>query len=134
MAPSPWWWPRANNPPEVVAEAETEIGPDGTLAVEIDTELAQEMHGDQDHRYEITAEVVDESRRTIVGKGEVLVAREPFKVFAWVNRGHFKTGDAVSAEFQAQTGFTYWGNGQLFLGEPRKKPVSGRGGRDFWNS
>ena len=103
MAPSPWWWPRANDPPEVVAEAETEIGPDGTLAVEFDTELAQEMHGDQDHRYEITAEVVDESRRTIVGKGEVLVAREPFKVFAWVNRGHFKTGDAVSAEFQAQT-------------------------------
>ena len=103
LAPSPWWWPRANDPPEVVAEAEAEIGPDGTLAVEIDTELAKEMHGDQDHRYEITAEVVDESRRTIVGKGEVLVAREPFKVFAWVNRGHFKTGDAVTAEFQAQT-------------------------------
>ncbi|MHC4878911.1 MAG: alpha-2-macroglobulin family protein, partial [Planctomycetota bacterium] len=103
IAPSPWWWPQSHDPPEVVAEAETEIGPDGTLAVEIDTELAQEMHGDQDHRYEITAEVVDESRRTIVGNGEVLVAREPFKVFAWVNRGHFKTGDAVTAEFQAQT-------------------------------
>ncbi|MBI1310729.1 alpha-2-macroglobulin [bacterium] len=103
LAPSPWWWPRVNDPPEVVTEAEAQIGPDGTLAVEIDTELAKEMHGDQDHRYEITAEVVDESRRTIVGKGEVLVAREPFKVFAWVNRGHFKTGDAVVAEFQAQT-------------------------------
>jgi len=103
LAPSPWWWPQALDPPEVVAEAEAEVGPDGTLAVEIDTELAQEMHGDQDHRYEITAEVIDESRRTIVGRGEVLVAREPFKVFAWVNRGHFKTGDAVTAEFQAQT-------------------------------
>ena len=45
---------------------------------------AKELHGDQDHKYSITAEVTDESRRTIVGTGNVLVARKPFKVFAWV--------------------------------------------------
>lgn len=101
--PVAWWWPRANDPPEVVAEAEVDIAADGTVSVEIDTALAEEIHGDQDHRYEITAEVVDESRRTIVGKGEVLVARRPFKVFAWVDRGHYRTGDDVLASFQAQT-------------------------------
>ena len=32
--------------------------------------LAKALHGDQDHQYTITAEVVDESRRTIVGTGD----------------------------------------------------------------
>ena len=61
------------------------------------------FHPDQDHRYEITAEVTDESRRTIVGVGKVLVARRPFKVYAWVDRGHYRVGDVVHASFQAQT-------------------------------
>ena len=36
-----------------------------------------------------------------VGKGEVLVTRNPFQVFAWVNRGHYRAGDDVQASFQA---------------------------------
>ncbi len=98
-----WWWPARHTPPEVVVENEVEIGEDGTVKVEIDTALAKEIHGDMDHKYEITAEVVDQSRRTIVGKGNVLVARRPFKVYAWVNRGHYRVGDVVRANFSAQT-------------------------------
>ena len=64
------------------------IGEDGKLEVEIDTALAKEMHGDLDHRHEITVEVTDESRSTIVGKGTVLAARKPLQVDAWVDRGH----------------------------------------------
>jgi uncharacterized protein YfaS (alpha-2-macroglobulin family) len=131
-APIAWWWPRANDPPEIVAEAEVDISEDGTVKVEIDTALAKEIHGDQDHRYEITAEVVDESRRTIVGRGEVLVARKLFQVFAWVNRGHYRTGDDVQASFQAQTldQKPVHGKGELTLysidykdGEPEEKVV-----------
>lgn len=131
-SPIYWWWPRANDPPEVVAEAEAEISDDGTVLVEIDTALAKEVHSDQDHRYEITAEVVDESRRTIVGQGEVLVARKPFQVFAWVNRGFFRTGDTVQASFQAHTldQKPVQGKGELTLysvtyqdGEPVENPV-----------
>ena len=51
----------------------------------------------------ITAEVVDQSRRTIVGQGNVLVARKPFQVYVWVNRGYFRVGDTIHADFQAQT-------------------------------
>jgi uncharacterized protein YfaS (alpha-2-macroglobulin family) len=102
--PIGWWWPgRANVPPEVVAEREVQIGADGTVQVEIDTAIAKAIHPNQDHSYSITAEVVDESRRTIVGQGNVLVARQPFRVFAWVNRGHFRVGEVIQAEFQAQT-------------------------------
>src|SRR4029077_9129427 len=86
---------------------------DGTINVEIDTSLAKELHGDSDHKYTITAEVRDESRRTIVGNGQVLVARKPFKVFAWVDRGYYRAGDDIHASFLAQT--------------LDHKPVKGRG-------
>src|SRR5258708_2636235 len=94
-------------------ENEVPVGPDGTVKVEIDTLPAKELHGDSDHQYSITAEVVDESRRTIVGTGNVLVARKPFQVFAWVDRGHYRAGDTVEARFQAQT--------------LDRKPVTGKG-------
>lgn len=97
------WWRGSPAPPELVLDNEVEIGPDGTVKIEIDTAIAKELHGDIDHRYQITAEVVDESRRTIVGTGNVLVARKPFKVFTWLNRGYYRTGDAITANFKAQT-------------------------------
>ncbi len=95
-------WGRPEQP-EVVAEAEVPIGKDGAVKVEIDTALAKAIHADTDHKYEITAEVVDQSRRTIVGSGQVLVARKPFKVYAWVDRGHYRAGDVIHASFNAQT-------------------------------
>jgi uncharacterized protein YfaS (alpha-2-macroglobulin family) len=101
--PRPIWWGRDYQPPETVLENEVPIAADGTVKVSIDTTLAKELHGDQDHKYSITAEVVDESRRTIVGTGEVLVARKPFKVYTWLDRGHYRAGDTIKASFAAQT-------------------------------
>lgn len=102
--PFPWWVWRGNvNPPELVAEQELEIGVDGTVDIAIDTAIAKELHPNTDHSYTITAEVRDESRRTIVGTGNVLVARKPFQVFSWVDRGYFRVGDTVAAQFLAQT-------------------------------
>jgi len=101
--PIPIWWGRGQEQPEIVVENEVPIGPDGTVKVPIDTQPAKELHGDQDHQYAITAEVVDDSRRTIVGTGNVLVARKPFKVFTWLDRGHYRAGDTIDASFKAQT-------------------------------
>jgi uncharacterized protein YfaS (alpha-2-macroglobulin family) len=101
--PVGWWWGGGYEQPEVVLENEVPIGPDGTVPVLIDTKPAKELHGNQDHQYAITAEVVDESRRTIVGTGNVLVARKPFKVFVWLDRGHYQAGDTVKASVNAHT-------------------------------
>jgi uncharacterized protein YfaS (alpha-2-macroglobulin family) len=101
--PVPIWWGRPSVPPELVVENEVAIGADGTVKVAIDTLPAKELHGDEDHQYAITAEVVDESRRTIVGTGEILVARKPFRVFAWVDHGFYRAGDVINASFSAQT-------------------------------
>ena len=112
--PIPWWWNwHRPTPPEVIAEAEVPLGKDGTVTVQIDTAVAKAIHGDTDHKYEITAEVTDQSRRTIVGTGSVIAARKPFKVYAWVNRGHYRAGDVVMASFFGQT--------------PDNKPVKGKG-------
>jgi hypothetical protein len=130
--PIPWWYQWRAAPPEVVAEAEAPVGPDGTLKVVIDTAPAKEMHGDTDHQYSITAEVVDESRRTIVGQGNVIVSRKPFEVFSWVDRGHYRVGDNIEASFYAQTlaGKPVEGKGELTLlaieykdGKPVEKAV-----------
>ncbi|MGA2034965.1 MAG: MG2 domain-containing protein, partial [Thermoguttaceae bacterium] len=115
--PIPVWWPHAQQPPELVVDREVEIGPDGTVKVELDTAVAKAIHPDQDHSYSITAEVVDQSRRTIVGSGSVLVARQPFKVFAWVDRGYYRIGDTIAASFNAHRldGKAVQGKGQLTL-------------------
>jgi uncharacterized protein YfaS (alpha-2-macroglobulin family) len=115
--PMPFWYPRAQQPPEVVADREVEIGPDGTVKVEIDTGVAKALYPDRDHQYAITAEVVDQSRRTIVGSGNVLVARKPFTVTAWVDRGYYRVGDTIHAHFAARTldGKPVQGKGKLTL-------------------
>ncbi|MCA9270295.1 MAG: alpha-2-macroglobulin, partial [Planctomycetales bacterium] len=100
-------------PDEVIAENTVPIEPDGTVKVKIDTAPALERWPDSDHRYMIEAEVVDESRRTITGTGSALAAREPFRVYAWVNGGHFRQGDQIGASFHTQT--------------PDGKPVPGMG-------
>lgn len=97
------WWNWRPDPPEVVLEGDAEIGEDGTLTVDVDTAAALRDHSDSDHSYSITAEVVDQSRRTIIGHGSVLVAREPFRVFVWTDRGHYQTGDTVQVGVQARS-------------------------------
>jgi len=98
-----WWYPRPTAQPEIVTEAEVPVSDDGTIKVEFDTAVAKAAYGDIDHRYEISAEVTDQSRRTITGSGQVLVARKPYKVYAWVNRGHFLANEVIEAQFSAQT-------------------------------
>jgi uncharacterized protein YfaS (alpha-2-macroglobulin family) len=133
-APANWWSPRGHMPPEVVLENEVKIGADGTAEIEIDTALAKAMHGDIDHSYSITAEVRDASRRTIVGQGNVLVSRSPFKVNTWLDRGYYRVGDIISANACARTldGKPVAGKGTLKLlkisygedGKPVEKAVN----------
>ena len=117
VAPSPWWFGNRQDPPEVVLDREVKIGADGTVEFEIDTSVAKALHSDQDHRYSVTAEVVDRSRRTIVGSGSIVVAREPFDVVVWTNRGHFKANDNVDVRVRAGSldGATVKGNARVKL-------------------
>ena len=103
LAPVWWWWNPRAEPPELVTENEVAIGADGTVPIEIDTALAKELHPDEDQRYEVSVEVTDESRRTILGSGSVLVAREPFKVNVWTDRGHYEAKQPIEVGIKAQT-------------------------------
>jgi hypothetical protein len=129
--PIAWWWRGGHQPPEMVAEQEVAIGEDGTVKVEIDTAVAKAIHGDLDHQYSITAEVVDQSRRTIVGTGSVTVARKPFKVFSWTHRGYYRTGDVIHASFAARTldSKPVIGTGKLELFKITYEPKRGDDGK-----
>lgn len=102
--PAPWWGNHGRSgAPELVLEQTVPIGADGKVKVQIDSAIAKLVHGDQDHRYSITAQVVDASRRTIVGSGAVLAAREPYDVTVWLDRGYARVGDKVTGTFAART-------------------------------
>jgi uncharacterized protein YfaS (alpha-2-macroglobulin family) len=102
--PVPSWMGRGRwTPPELVLEREYQIGADGRVKVVIDTAIAKLVHGDMDHRYEISAEVVDSSRRAIYGKGNVLAARRPFTTTVWLDQGFARPGGTINASFTAKT-------------------------------
>ena len=123
-----------SDPPELVAEGEAALKEDGTFSVKIDTTLAKELHGNEDHRYEIEAEVTDASRRTIFGKGSVLAARRPFEVYVSLDRGYYNAGDSGSVSIHARTldGREVKASGELVLyrvtygkdGTPSEEAVS----------
>ncbi|MEW5735620.1 MAG: MG2 domain-containing protein [Thermodesulfobacteriota bacterium] len=100
--PWSWWLPRSRKPPEVVARGEGRIGEDGTFTVPIETGLAKALQPGMDQRYEITAEVTDASRRTIYGKGSVLAAARPGRVYAQADRGYYRTRDSITIRFHAR--------------------------------
>ncbi|MEO8268960.1 MAG: MG2 domain-containing protein, partial [Aureliella sp.] len=103
IAPSPSWRPFwGQEPPELVLEQQLELDSTGIAKFEIDTALAKAIYGDTDHKYSISVEVRDASRRTITASGSVIAAQEPFKVYAWVDRGFYTVGQRIDAHFQAQ--------------------------------
>jgi uncharacterized protein YfaS (alpha-2-macroglobulin family) len=99
----PWWEQNRMGAPELIIEQTSPIGADGKVKVKIDSSIAKLVHGDQDHTYSITAEVIDASRRTIVGNGSVLAAREPYAVTVWLDRGYANLGEKVTGTFAART-------------------------------
>lgn len=104
IRPAPPWWQHGRmGAPELVVEQTSAIGPDGKVKVSIDSSIAKLVHGDQDHSYSITAEVIDASRRTIVGNGSVLASRQPYAVTVWLDRGYATVGDKVTGTFAART-------------------------------
>ncbi len=117
LGPRPFWWNYSPDPPELVLDEEGKLNEDGTLEFFIDTAIAKAIHGDQDHEYSITAEVVDSSRRTIVGSGNVIVSHKPFSVYVWASRGYARSGEPIEVTGQARTadGKGVAGKGKLTL-------------------
>lgn len=116
--PSPWWFPRFSfEPPELVLEQEVELNEQGQTEIEIDSSLAKAVLSKFDHRYNITVEVRDASRRTIVSSGQVIAARDAFKIYTWLDRGYYRVGDKIRANFMARTlgGKPVAGTGKLSL-------------------
>jgi uncharacterized protein YfaS (alpha-2-macroglobulin family) len=102
--PTPWWFPfTPEEPPELVYETEATLDEAGEAMVEIDSSIAKAFQADQDHRYRIEVDVRDASRRTISSSGQVVAARAAFKIYNWLHRGYYSTGDKVDVHFQAKT-------------------------------
>ena len=115
--PRPSWIPWYQPPPELVMEMEAEVDANGEVKFVIDSSVAKALYGDKSHKYSITVEVTDESRRTIVGSGDVIATAEPFKVFVWSDRAYYQTGQPINISFLGRTasGNTVKGKAELKL-------------------
>jgi alpha-2-macroglobulin len=118
IMPPPWWLPRWGfEPPESVLDQELTLDENGEAKFTIDSSVAAQIFGDQDHKYEISVEVRDASRRTLTASGSVIASREPFKIYSWLGRGFYRVGQTVDAHFTARTlgGTAVQGTGKLDL-------------------
>lgn len=118
VAPRPNGIPRWGfEPPELVLEKEVRLDASGNAEIEIDTALAKSLFGESDHRYTMNVEVRDQSRRTITAQGEIIAARDPFRIYTWTTRGYYRVGDKITAEFHARRldGESVTGSGTIDL-------------------
>ena len=103
ISPRPFWIPWNPQPPELVMEMESKVNAKGEVKFVIDSSIAKALYGEKSHNYKITAEVTDESRRTIVGSGSVIAAVNPFKVFVWSDRPYYQTGQSINISYLGRT-------------------------------
>ena len=83
-------------PETVVAMKDVPLDGNGEVKVVWDTSLVRKLYGDDDQEYSISVSVTDGSRRTIDAASSVIVRAEPFRVFAWADRPHYRVGDKVT--------------------------------------
>ena len=90
-------WYRSSPAPEtVVTMKNVPLDENGEVKVVWDTSLVRKLYGDDDQEYSIYVSVTDNSRRTIDATGSVIVRAEPFRVFTWTDKPHYRVGDKVS--------------------------------------
>lgn len=83
-------------PETVVTMKNVSLDENGEVKVVWDTSLVRKLYGDDDQEYSIYVSVTDNSHRTIGATGSVVVRAEPFRVFTWTDKPHYRVGDKVS--------------------------------------
>ncbi|MCH8807451.1 MAG: hypothetical protein IH986_15390, partial [Planctomycetes bacterium] len=81
---------------ELVAQGKVSLGADGKYEIEFDTAKAKAEYPNDDHRYTIEVDVRDLSRRTISGRGSVIVTRQAFYAFIEADRGWYRHSDNLN--------------------------------------
>ena len=88
---------------ELVLQGEGVLDEQGRLVVTIPTKAWADKYPDEDHEFEVQADVTDLSRRTISGSGRVLAPRRALFADVSVPKGFYRVGETVAAELQAKT-------------------------------
>ncbi|MDR2168734.1 MAG: hypothetical protein LBP59_01165, partial [Planctomycetaceae bacterium] len=88
--------------PEKIVSKKTKIGADGTITFEIDTANAKKNFPFSNHDYIITAEVTDDSRRTIISTDCVVAVANPFEIYAYTDKRYYVQNQEITANFKTQ--------------------------------
>ncbi len=91
-------------PRELVMDNIVDIGENGVTLITIDTSFAKEVFGDKNHKYTITAEVTDNSRRKIFSSKSFTVSHKPFFVYLQSDKNLYFTNSSVKIKVNALSG------------------------------
>jgi len=95
-----WWRPRpSRGEGDVVARGEATTDAHGKVTIEFDTLKDDE----QDYQYDVSAEVTDQSRRTIEGSKTIKVTRNSFTLHLDTQQSLYHAADKVTVDIKAMT-------------------------------
>lgn len=97
-----WGRPGRDWNEEVIVDGNGKTDENGVLLVEWSTMKAKNEMPNQDHEYEVRAQVTDASRRTVEGSGAVRVTRTQMFATLSTKRGFYTAGDHVEIELNTQ--------------------------------
>ena len=127
------WYGSSPAPETVVTMKNVPLDENGEVKVVWDTSLVRKFYGDDDQEYLISVSVTDNSHRTIDASGSVVVRAEPFRVFAWTDKPHYRVGDKVSLRYYLDglreddvKDVRYWISDLRYEGEGAREKERGR--------
>ncbi|MCA9322492.1 MAG: hypothetical protein KDB53_17245, partial [Planctomycetes bacterium] len=94
--------PHRSSSRELVAQGEGVTDSEGRLSVEIDTAAWAAKYPEEDHAFEIEADMTDASRRTISGAGRVLAPRRALFAHVEPEKGFYRVGETTDFEIRVQ--------------------------------
>ncbi len=100
-------------PPELILETGGRTDSNGEFKVEVETALLGVRYGAADSDLRFEAEVTDSARKPVNASGNVIVAANPFRLFAYTACGFFAPGETVRLQIAPRT--------------PDGKPIAGKG-------
>ena len=95
-----WRWYYDKPPGELVAKGTAQLSREGVAEIIVDT---SEFSQDSSHRIEVIADVTDDSRRSIKGTGQIVIAPQPFFAFLNLDRGWYQSGDKATVNINTRT-------------------------------
>ncbi|MEL7500736.1 MAG: MG2 domain-containing protein [Planctomycetota bacterium] len=87
-------------PAELIKKGTAQLDQEGLAEIIVDTST---FNRDSAHQIEVIANVTDDSRRSIKGTGQIVIAQQPFFAYLSLDQGWYQSGDKATVDINTRT-------------------------------